>query len=122
MASWDDVRELALSLPETDEGMSRGLRQWRVREKLCVWERPLRRADREALGEEAPEGPILGARVEHPVAKEALLKTATSSSRRRTSTATRPCSYDLTGSRSRSSTRWLSRHDSRGHHDALLRA
>jgi hypothetical protein len=53
--------------------VSRDLRQWRVKDKLFVWERPLRRADREALGAYAPEGPILGARVEHLVAKEALL-------------------------------------------------
>jgi hypothetical protein len=38
-----------------------------------VWERPLRRADLEALGDGAPDGPILGARVEHLVAKEAVL-------------------------------------------------
>jgi hypothetical protein len=50
-----------------------GLMSWRVRDKLFVWERPLRRADLEALGEDAPDGPILGARVEHLGAKEALL-------------------------------------------------
>jgi hypothetical protein len=44
-----------------------------VKDKLVVWERPLRRADFEALGDSAPDGPILGARVEHLVAKEALL-------------------------------------------------
>jgi hypothetical protein len=38
-----------------------------------VWERPLRPAEIRALGEQAPEGPILGARVEHLGAKEALL-------------------------------------------------
>jgi hypothetical protein len=38
-----------------------------------VWERPLRRADLEALGDDAPDGPILGVRVEHLGAKEALL-------------------------------------------------
>ena len=38
-----------------------------------MWERPLRRSDLEALGDAAPDGPILGARVEHLVAKEALL-------------------------------------------------
>jgi hypothetical protein len=38
-----------------------------------VWERPLRAADVRALGDAAPTGPILGARVEHLVAKEALL-------------------------------------------------
>ena len=65
MATWDDVRRIALALPETGERLSRGLRQWRVKDKLFVWERPLRRADLEALGDAAPEGPVLGARVEH---------------------------------------------------------
>jgi hypothetical protein len=73
VASWDDVRRIALELPETSEVISRDLRQWRVKDKLFVWERPLRRADLDALGDEAPDGPILGARVEHLVAKEALL-------------------------------------------------
>jgi hypothetical protein len=73
MATWDDVRRLALGLPETEERESRGSRQWRVKDKLFVWERPLRRSDIEALGDAAPDGPILGARVEHLGAKEALL-------------------------------------------------
>lgn len=73
MAGWDDVRRLALALPATSERVSRGNRQWLVNDKLFVWERPLRRADLEALGERAPRGPILGARVEHLLAKEALL-------------------------------------------------
>jgi hypothetical protein len=73
VATWDDVRRIALELPETSEGLSRDLRHWRVKDKGFVWERPLRRADFEALGDAAPDGPILGARVEHLVAKEALL-------------------------------------------------
>ena len=73
MTVWDDVRRIALDLPETSERVSRDLRQWRVKDKLFVWERPLRKADLEALGADAPGGPILGARVEHLVAKEALL-------------------------------------------------
>lgn len=73
MATWEDVRDMALGLPETSEGLSRDLRQWLVRDKLFVWERPLRRADLEALGSGAPDGPILGARVEHIGAKEALI-------------------------------------------------
>jgi hypothetical protein len=73
VAGWEDVRRLALALPETSERLSREQRQWRVKDKLFVWERPLRRSDREALGDAAPDGPILGARVEHLGAKEALL-------------------------------------------------
>jgi hypothetical protein len=73
VASWDDVRRIALALPETSERVSQNLRQWHVKDKGFVWERPLRRADLEALGDDAPDGPILGARVEHLVAKEALL-------------------------------------------------
>jgi hypothetical protein len=73
VATWDDVRRIALELPETSEGVSRDLRRWLVKDKGFVWERPLRRADYEALGDAAPEGPILGALVEHLVAKEALL-------------------------------------------------
>jgi hypothetical protein len=75
VATWDDVRRIALGLPGTGERVSRDLRQWVVRDKLFVWERPLRRADLEALGDAAPSGPILGAWVEHLVAKEALLAT-----------------------------------------------
>jgi hypothetical protein len=73
VATWDDVRRLALSLPETNEKLSHGSAFWRVKDKGFVWERPLRGSDLKALGDSAPEGPILGARVEHLVAKEALL-------------------------------------------------
>ena len=73
MAGWDDVRRIALGLPETSERSSRELASWRVRDKGFVWERPLRAADIRALGDDSPTGPILGARVEHLVAKEALL-------------------------------------------------
>jgi len=67
------VRRSALALPETSETESRGLRAWVVRKKGFVWERPLRKADLAALGESAPDGPVLGARVEHEGAKQALL-------------------------------------------------
>jgi hypothetical protein len=73
VATWDDVRRIALSLPETSERMSRGNCQWRVKDKLFVWERPLRHSDLEALSDAAPHGPILGARVEHLIAKEAII-------------------------------------------------
>jgi hypothetical protein len=73
MATWDDVSRIALGMPEASEGVSYGHRAWRVKDKGFVWERPLRRGDYEALGDAAPDGPILGARVEHVGAKEALL-------------------------------------------------
>jgi hypothetical protein len=73
MAAWDDVRRLALALAEADERVSRGNRQWRVKDKLFVWERPLRAKEVAELGAAAPDGPVLGARVEHLGAKEALL-------------------------------------------------
>src|ERR671922_356870 len=62
-----------MGLPGATEQESRGFASWRIRDKFFVWERPLRKSDLEALGDSAPEGPILGARVEHLVAKEALL-------------------------------------------------
>jgi hypothetical protein len=74
VATWDDVRRLALALPDTTEGLTRGNAFWRVHGKGFVWERPLRQTDIHALGAEAPGGPILGARVEHLGAKQALIE------------------------------------------------
>jgi hypothetical protein len=73
VATWDDVQRLALALPETSEGTSFGNRAWKVRDKTFVWQRPLRKSDIAALGDSAPDGPILGARVEHQMAKDAIL-------------------------------------------------
>lgn len=73
MADWDDVRRIALSLPEVEEADSRGVPQWRVRDRMFAWERPLRKSDYEALGDDAPDDPILGVRVEDEGAKHALI-------------------------------------------------
>jgi hypothetical protein len=73
MAGWEDVRRIATSLPGSEERISRERLQWRVGGKLFVWERPLRTGELEELGAAAPSGPVLGARVEHLLAKEALL-------------------------------------------------
>jgi hypothetical protein len=73
MATWEDVSRLALAMPEAVESDMRGNRAWKVKDKLFVWERPLRKSDLNALGDAAPTGPILGARVEHLIAKEALI-------------------------------------------------
>ena len=74
MATWDDVRRLALALPETDEHPSYGgTRAWRVRRRAFVWERPLHGPDLAALGDAAPDGPVLGARVPDEGAKQAMI-------------------------------------------------
>jgi hypothetical protein len=73
VATWDDVRRLALAMPDTVEGTTFGNQSWKVNGKGFVWERPLRRADFEALGSRAPDGPILGVRVENLLAKDGLL-------------------------------------------------
>src|SRR5436190_19516131 len=73
MAAWEDVSRIALELPESSERLRRDTRQWWVRDRMFVWERPLRRREVEELGDEAPEGPFLGARVEHELAKRVLI-------------------------------------------------
>ncbi len=70
VATWDDVARIAAGLPDTTEASPH---TWRVRKKLIAWERPLRKADYEALGPDAPEGDILGARVSDEGVKFALI-------------------------------------------------
>jgi hypothetical protein len=73
MATWDDVARIALALPQATEEPLHGRRSWRIRGRLFVWERPLGRSDLAALGERAPEGPIIGARVPDESARRALI-------------------------------------------------
>ena len=73
MASWRDVKRLALALPGTSERTSYGNVAWAVHEKTFAWERPLRAADIAALGKSAPTGPILGVHTDGLEMKEALL-------------------------------------------------
>jgi len=64
MATLEDVRRIALSLPEVTQ--TEGEYAFRVRDKGFCWERPLRKrdvADLEQLGEEVPAGDFLGVRV-----------------------------------------------------------
>ena len=63
MADWDDVRRIALDLPEAVEDVSGTTTAWRVGSKAFAWERVLRRGEREQLGDDAPDGPALGVRV-----------------------------------------------------------
>lgn len=70
MATWTDVARAMRALPAVTSRPDR--REWRVKDKLLAWERPLRPADRAALGASAPAGAILGVHV--PLdAKEMLL-------------------------------------------------
>jgi hypothetical protein len=70
VATWQDIARIVGELPETAEPSPRN---WRVRKKLIAWERPLRKADYEALGDDAPDGDILGARVPDEGVKFALI-------------------------------------------------
>jgi hypothetical protein len=63
MATWDDASRLALALPDAVELTDSNGLKWTVRGKNFAWERPLRKGDLAALGDTAPTGPILGARV-----------------------------------------------------------
>lgn len=73
MATLDDVRRIALGLPEVEERP--GGRDWQVRKKSFVWERPLRKADYQALGDSAPGGTIIGVRVPDIADQQALVQT-----------------------------------------------
>lgn len=74
MATWEDVRRLALALPGTDERPSYGgAPAWSVNGRAFVWERPLRTKDADELGDAAPTGPVLGVRVGDEGVKQALL-------------------------------------------------
>jgi hypothetical protein len=58
MATWADVTRVLKALPGI-ESPPGARREWRVKAKLLAWERPLRPADRAALGADAPSGSIL---------------------------------------------------------------
>jgi len=73
MATWRDVRRLALALPGTTEELLHDRSHWSVGDKFFVWDRPLRTSDFEALGPTAPKGPILGVRTADLEMKEAMI-------------------------------------------------
>ncbi|MEU1971355.1 MmcQ/YjbR family DNA-binding protein [Microbacterium sp. NPDC019599] len=79
MATLDDVRAIALGLPETREVVDghRGGAAWRTRNGLFVWERAAGKADLArlaTLGRSWPAGPIVGVRTDGLDDKEALLQ------------------------------------------------
>lgn len=78
MPTLDDVRTIALSLPETSESVDghRGGATWRTKAGSFVWERGPSKKDRDDLaerGEAWPEGPVVGIRTDGMDAREALL-------------------------------------------------
>jgi hypothetical protein len=73
MASWDEVSRLALAMPEAEESSSYGNRAWKVAGRTFVWQRPFSKADLRRFDGDAPEGPILAARVDDLAEKEAVL-------------------------------------------------
>jgi hypothetical protein len=74
VATWRDVRRIALALPgASEEVTSSGNAAWIVNKKFFSWERPLRPTDLKALGDKSPAGPILGVRMADLEMKEVLL-------------------------------------------------
>jgi len=73
VASWDDVRRIALELPEAVQDGSGRTVSWRVGGRAFAWERVLRRGGRASLGDAAPQGPALGVRVPDPGVVDGLL-------------------------------------------------
>ena len=73
MASWEDVRAIALGLPGAVEEDNGRTRSWRVGARAFAWERVLRRGERELLGDRAPAGPALGLRTADAGVVDALV-------------------------------------------------
>ncbi|MFE4724737.1 MmcQ/YjbR family DNA-binding protein [Microbacterium sp. NPDC056736] len=80
MATLDDVRAIALDLPDVVERVDghRGGATWRTQAGAFVWQRGPSRRDLEqldALGRSWPAGDIVGVRTDGLQVKEALLET-----------------------------------------------
>jgi len=73
MADWAQVSEVARTLEGAEEGTTFGNPAWKRRGRLFVWVRPLRQRDVEELGDAAPDGPVVGARVADEGEKLALI-------------------------------------------------
>ncbi|WP_249011699.1 hypothetical protein [Conexibacter sp. DBS9H8] len=81
IATWDDVEEIARSLPATESGPFFRTRAWKVaakpKPKAFAWVRPLNPSDIRALtalGREIPDGELLGLRTAGMLEKAAILQ------------------------------------------------
>ena len=74
MATLNDARAIAISLPEVHEKAENTL-SWSVGEnRTFAWERPFSKADLKKLGEHLPQGTILAIRVESLLVKDEMLE------------------------------------------------
>lgn len=76
MATLDDVRRMALALPEVTEGTRWHMPTWFVGKKGFAWERPLSKTDVRQLGElgqEVPTEDLLALRIESVGVREAMI-------------------------------------------------
>ena len=77
MATLNDARAIAISLPEVHEKAGNTL-SWSVGEnRTFAWERPFSKADLKKLGEHVPQGTILAISVESLLVKDEMLEDET---------------------------------------------
>jgi hypothetical protein len=77
MATLNDARAIAISMPEVVETSGNTLGWAKGENQAFAWERPFSKADLKKLGEHVPGGTILAIRVESLLVKDAMLEDET---------------------------------------------